>query len=128
MAGGNYVSPKSITSQPFELPTWRNDGYYFGVRFPLVEANLISQMGIWGFSSVVLLVVIFFFVYTLLVILKQRRLSEIQKDFINNMTHEFKTPLSTIAISTAVLKIQILFIRPSGYSIMPLLLKMKING
>ncbi|MCW5910333.1 MAG: HAMP domain-containing histidine kinase [Cyclobacteriaceae bacterium] len=105
MAGGNYVSPKKVLPASFsELPTWHNDGYYFGVRFPLVEANLISQMGIWGFSSVVLLVVIFFFVYTLLVILKQRRLSEIQKDFINNMTHEFKTPLSTIAISTAVLK------------------------
>jgi two-component system phosphate regulon sensor histidine kinase PhoR len=49
-------------------------------------------------------VVIFFFAYTLFVILKQRRLSEVQKDFINNMTHEFKTPLSTIAISTGVLK------------------------
>lgn len=105
MGGGNYVSPKRIIPVSYsELPTWQTDGYYFGVRFPLVEANLISQMGIWGFSSVVMLIVIFFFVYTLLVILKQRRLSEIQKDFINNMTHEFKTPISTIAISTAVLK------------------------
>lgn len=106
MEGGNSVSPKKIASPVnfSELPTWKNDGYYFGVQFPLVQANLISQMGIWGFSSVVMLIVIFFFVYTLLVILKQRRLSEIQKDFINNMTHEFKTPLSTIAISTAVLK------------------------
>lgn len=105
MKGGNSVSPKRIVPVNFsELPTWQNDGYYFGVRFPMVEANLISQMGIWGFSSAVLLIVIFFFIYTLLVILKQRRLSEIQKDFINNMTHEFKTPLSTIAISTAVLK------------------------
>ena len=51
-----------------------------------------------------MLLVIVFFAYTLFVILKQKRLSEIQKDFINNMTHEFKTPLSTIAISTAVLK------------------------
>src|SRR4029077_9041863 len=88
-----------------ELPTLgQNDGYYFGVQFPQLQANLISQMGIWGFSSTVLLVVIFFFIYTLFVILKQRRLSEIQKDFINNMTHEFKTPLSTIALSTTVLK------------------------
>ena len=80
-----------------------SDGYYFAVQFPRLTSNLISQMGIWGFSSAVLLVVVLFFAYTLFVILKQRRLSEIQKDFINNMTHEFKTPLSTIAISSGVL-------------------------
>ncbi len=59
------------------LPHWEDsppDGYYFGVQFPRLEANLISQMGIWLFSSTVNLVVIFFFVYTLFVILKQRRL------------------------------------------------------
>ena len=106
MVGGNYISPqkpKMISHFP-ETPKLANDGYYFAVQFPHLEANLISQMGIWGFSSAVMLVVIFFFVYTLFVILKQRRLSEIQRDFVNNMTHEFKTPLSTIAISTEVLK------------------------
>ena len=96
--GSNIAIQKTSSSK--KLP----DGYYFAVQFPQLKSNLISQMGIWGFSSVVLMVVILFFAYTLFVILKQRRLSEIQKDFINNMTHEFKTPLSTIAISSAVLK------------------------
>lgn len=106
MMGGSYISPtkNKIPASISELPSLKLDGYYFGVRFPQIEANLVSQMGIWGFSSVVMIVVIFFFVYTLFVILKQRRLSEVQKDFINNMTHEFKTPLSTISISTGVLK------------------------
>lgn len=106
MVYGNFVSSRSDRklASIADLPTWKDEGYYFGVQFPFLQANLLSQMGIWGFSSAVLLVVVLFFVYTLLAILKQKRLSEIQKDFINNMTHEFKTPIATIAISSEVLK------------------------
>jgi two-component system, OmpR family, phosphate regulon sensor histidine kinase PhoR len=102
-SGSNNKRLVSETSLPISQAA-PMDGYYFGVQFPRLEVNLIGQMGIWVFSSAVNLVVIFFFVYTLFVILKQRRLSEIQRDFINNMTHEFKTPISTIAISAEVLK------------------------
>ena len=105
MKYGDYVSltqKEKVTSK--KLPAWNHYAYYFGVQFPNREAHLINQLGIWSFSSVVLLVVIIFFTYTLFIILKQKRLSEIQKDFINNMTHEFKTPISTIALSAEVLK------------------------
>lgn len=107
MVYGNYVSMREASNknaQAKNLPSWTNHGYYFGVQFPNREAQILNQMGIWSFSSVVLLLVIVFFAYTLFVILKQKRLSEIQKDFINNMTHEFKTPIATIAVSTEVLK------------------------
>lgn len=106
MVYGDYVplqtTKEKTTSK--KLPKWANQGYYFGVQFPNRAAHITNQMGIWSFSSVVLLLVIVFFAYTLFVILKQKRLSEIQKDFINNMTHEFKTPIATIAVSTEVLK------------------------
>ncbi len=94
------------------LPPLPNASYYFGVRFPGREVQLVNQMGIWTFSSVVLLVVIIFFVYALFVIFKQKRLSEVQKDFINNMTHEFKTPLSTISLSAEVFRQQALHPQP----------------
>jgi two-component system, OmpR family, phosphate regulon sensor histidine kinase PhoR len=106
MKYGDYISlqnaKEKVTSK--KLPAWNQYAYYFGVQFPNREAHLLNQMGIWSFSTVMLLVVIIFFAYTLFIILKQKRLSEIQKDFINNMTHEFKTPISTIAVSTEVLK------------------------
>lgn len=107
MVYGDYVplqtaQEKRVTNKKF--PQWANHGYHFGVQFPNRVAHITNQMGIWSFSSVVLLLVIVFFAYTLFVILKQKRLSEIQKDFINNMTHEFKTPIATIAVSTEVLK------------------------
>ena len=105
MVYGNYIAmEKASQEKRGNLPKWIDETYYFGVQFPTREAHLLNQMGIWLFSTGVLLLVIVFFGYTLFVIFKQKRLSEIQKDFINNMTHEFRTPISTIAISAVVLK------------------------
>ncbi len=107
MVYGDYVSLESGFSknkQTTQFPKLDNNNYYFGVYLPTKDTNLLSQMGIWTFSSLVLVLVVVFFAYTLFIILKQRRLSEVQKEFINNMTHEFKTPIATIAISAKVLQ------------------------
>ncbi|HNP18424.1 MAG TPA: HAMP domain-containing sensor histidine kinase [Fulvivirga sp.] len=105
MVYGNYISfdKNKVVDRNSNLSKWENQSYYFGVQFPDKASIVTNRMGIWIFSSSVLLLVVIFFSYSLFVILKQRRLSEIQKDFVNNMTHEFKTPISTIALSTEVL-------------------------
>jgi hypothetical protein len=87
MVYGNYITMKSKPEEvyPTDLPKWENHTYYFGVRFPSRDSTLVSQMGIWLFSSGVLVFVIIFMIIAMIMILKQKRLSEIQKDFINNM-------------------------------------------
>jgi two-component system phosphate regulon sensor histidine kinase PhoR len=106
MVYGNFVSqlPNSAKPSRTDLPKWENQTYYFGVRFPSRDSTLIGQMGIWLFSSAVLAFVVIFMIIAMIMILKQKRLSEIQKDFINNMTHEFKTPLASILASAETLK------------------------
>lgn len=106
MVYGNYCSFKP--HEPIDetklgdLPKDDKFTYYFSVKFPNRSSYLFGRMQLSIFFSLLLLVVVLFFSYSMYVILRQKRLSELQKDFINNMTHEFKTPISTIRIAADV--------------------------
>jgi two-component system, OmpR family, phosphate regulon sensor histidine kinase PhoR len=75
------------------------------ITFPdknnVILSNLTVMMGL---SGGLLLVLIFSFGYTIHSILMQKKISEMKTDFINNMTHEFKTPVATIMIASEALK------------------------
>ena len=92
-----------ITSENLSI---KNDGHYFTVFFPNVEAKSIEPVRFispWIYIGVIILLVLVFFAYSLAVIFRQKKLSEIKNDFINNMTHELKTPISTISLSSEML-------------------------
>ncbi len=75
------------------------------VSFPSKNAAIFSNMGATLASSAgLVLVLLVIFSYTLYTILRQKKVSEMKSDFINNMTHEFKTPVATIMIASEALK------------------------
>ena len=106
MTAVQYMSynDQHIRHKTTPLPTLHRPYDYIGVYFPDREAYIIREMGFWVFSTVLLLVVIIGFGISLFKLFKQKQLSEIQKEFINNMTHEFKTPVATIQIAAEVFK------------------------
>ena len=74
--------------------------YYFAVRFPQLRYNYITSLQQYWIYTGVLFLVLVIYVYSVFLLLKQKKYTELQKDFINNMTHEFKTPLSSILIAS----------------------------
>lgn len=102
MVYGNYIKydDKTEPSQASYFPKSENLVYYFAVRFPGRTNYFFSHLKLWLLVSIALFVVLLIYVYSIFIILQQKRFSELQKDFINNMTHEFKTPLSSILIAS----------------------------
>ncbi len=78
---------------------------YLCIYFPEQKSEMLKATAYLVFPSILLTVIIIsIFVLTLQIILRQKKLSQIKNDFINNMTHELKTPISTISLASQMLK------------------------
>jgi len=83
---------------------WKKEYYYLAVLFPQQTNFVFFELILWLIlSGLFLLIVIFSYAYTVNTLFRQKKLSEMKNDFINNMTHEFKTPISTISLAAEVL-------------------------
>lgn len=108
MVYGNYISftNKSPKKTSIYFPKHKNLIYYFAVRFPNETSYLFSSLRFWFILSIALVIILLVYVYSIYTIIQQKKYSELQRDFINNMTHEFKTPLSSILIASNYLNQQ----------------------
>ena len=83
-------------------------GNYVYVYFPTKEAFILDRLGFTFAASVILILVILACFYVAIsTIVKQKKLADIKNDFINNMTHEFKTPISTISLAVEMAQEQL---------------------
>ncbi len=87
--------------------SWKRDGHYFTVYFPELLSqpsdDLIESSSPWMYVAIIVGVLLIFFAFSVSVIIRQKRISEVKADFVNNMTHELKTPISTIGLSSEML-------------------------
>lgn len=75
------------------------------IYFPEKNYHVVRQVWLPISSSLLFIgVIIFCFIYAIKVIIRQKALSDIKNDFINNMTHEFKTPLATVSLAVEALQ------------------------
>lgn len=78
---------------------------YLYIYFPKRSRYLLRETGVTIIPTIILTAfLIGIFVYTIMVIFRQKKLSIIKNDFINNMTHELKTPISTISLASQMLE------------------------
>lgn len=77
--------------------------YYLKVLFPTKDSYILSSIKFMFPTLVFTAILLIIFVYTIIVAFRQKKLTEMKNDFINNMTHEFKTPISTISLAAQML-------------------------
>lgn len=102
----NLIESDKPTRSQGTLPKYDEFNYYFGVKFPSRQEDMRANTRSSWLMSLIAAITVIFFSYTIWVIFNQRRYSEMQRDFINNMTHEFKTPLTSIQLSSDFLSKQ----------------------
>jgi two-component system, OmpR family, phosphate regulon sensor histidine kinase PhoR len=78
---------------------------YLYIYFPERTGLLLRATGLTVIPTIILTaLLIAIFAYSLMIIFRQKKLSMIKNDFINNMTHELKTPISTISLASQMLE------------------------
>ncbi len=104
---GNYIQSTKAKLIEKEIREGRYSHFplqNFAVYFPHKTSYLAAEMDIWIISTLALILMIIFFAWAIYSLLKEKRYADIKNDFINNITHEFKTPVTNISLASEMLR------------------------
>lgn len=95
----------SLKKGVYTEPLFTNSAqqYNLSVEFPTKESYVFSSVRFIIPTLALTVILLVIFLFTIILIFRQKKLSEIKTDFINNMTHELKTPISTISLAGQML-------------------------
>lgn len=99
--------PETVSSV-YRVKLFPEDFYsqenFLHIHFPNRRNYIIRSLGFMGLSTgIITLFIAVTFAITLYYIFREKKLSEVKNDFVNNMTHELKTPISTISLASQML-------------------------
>lgn len=100
-SGFNPENEKNAYS--IELFANSGSGYILEVDFPTKENYIFSSVRFIIPTLALTAILLVVFILTIVIVFRQKKLSEMKADFINNMTHELKTPISTISLAGQML-------------------------
>ena len=101
----NFVLDKNTFESALFTDENDESDYLIKVNFPKRTPFLITPVISVALVSIIFtFIIIVVYIYTVLILLRQRQISQIKTDFINNMTHEFKTPIATINLALDSIK------------------------
>ena len=93
----SYSQPLFLNDPPAKMSVVR-------IHFPERQNYIYDSVSFMIPSMIFSFVLLITFIFTIYIVFRQKKLTEMKNDFINNMTHEFKTPISTISLAAQMLK------------------------
>lgn len=108
LSGDSEDDRAALAGSPYRVRLFRHDmvgqSYFLHVLVPAGESSVLSGVApMLGITALFLLVILGAFAHTVRTILKQKRIGQIRSDLVNNLTHELKTPISTIGLACEAL-------------------------